>query len=71
MTDKQTEASGIKSTAEMRQTYARRAEEFRADGSRLDREIRALRLVLAASGLGLIGVLLPVSTSIAFPRGAA
>ncbi len=57
MTDKQTETSGIKSTAEIRQVYARRAEQFRADASRLDRQIRVLRLVLAASGIGLIGVL--------------
>ena len=57
MTGKQTEATGIKSTAEIRQTYACRADRFRADTSRLGRQIRALRLVLAASGIGLIGVL--------------
>jgi ABC-type multidrug transport system fused ATPase/permease subunit len=71
MTDKQTETSGIKSTAEIRQTYARRAEQFRADTSRLGRQIRALRLVLAASGIGLIGVLF---TRVGFdlvPQGSA
>src|ERR1700722_12238898 len=71
MTDKQSDMIHTSSTAEMRQTYARRGEQFRTDAVRLGRQVHFLRLVLAATGIGLIGLFFTVVALDRFSQGIA